>query len=274
MPYKKYIMRDGKLYGPYIYHSKRVDGKVVSEYHGQEKTNYTKFFTLLIGAIILVTFIYFIGFRNLSMTGHVVEEDGADAVSNSSTVEEQSQDQADTSETNEVDANVTQDATNVTETPVEENLTNMTTEQNTTNASPLVNTTNQNNSIEVSQEKPTQPTQQTQIVTKKVEVPVMIPLQVLSLTSQEKATLIAEFGTISVKTTETKTKNGFITVRNEIGSYWVENSYSVGLSNQTLNSFMEADRIKWLKDIARKLSQQNAGDENLPRYIGTFTITG
>jgi len=37
MAYKKYIKRNGKLYGPYIYESKRVNGKVVSEYHGSEE---------------------------------------------------------------------------------------------------------------------------------------------------------------------------------------------------------------------------------------------
>ena len=38
MVYKKYIRKNGKLYGPYTYHSKRVDGKVVSEYHGRSRT--------------------------------------------------------------------------------------------------------------------------------------------------------------------------------------------------------------------------------------------
>ena len=37
MAYKKYITKNGKIYGPYVYHSKRVDGKVVSEYHGLKK---------------------------------------------------------------------------------------------------------------------------------------------------------------------------------------------------------------------------------------------
>jgi hypothetical protein len=39
MVYKKYIRKNGKLYGPYYYHSKRVDGKVISEYHGSEREN-------------------------------------------------------------------------------------------------------------------------------------------------------------------------------------------------------------------------------------------
>ena len=37
MVYEKYIRKNGKLYGPYTYHSKRVGGKVVSEYHGTKK---------------------------------------------------------------------------------------------------------------------------------------------------------------------------------------------------------------------------------------------
>ncbi|MBT4374046.1 hypothetical protein HN832_05000 [archaeon] len=36
MSYKRYIKRGGKVYGPYIYSSKRVGGKVVSEYLGQK----------------------------------------------------------------------------------------------------------------------------------------------------------------------------------------------------------------------------------------------
>jgi len=38
MAYKKYITKNGKIYGPYIYHSRRVNGKVISEYRGP-KTN-------------------------------------------------------------------------------------------------------------------------------------------------------------------------------------------------------------------------------------------
>ena len=61
MPYKKYIKRGGKIYGPYIYHSKRVDGKVVSEYHGAhtKKFDYNKF--LWMGLVILVIAILFFG---------------------------------------------------------------------------------------------------------------------------------------------------------------------------------------------------------------------
>ena len=37
MAYKRYIKKGGKIYGPYIYHSHKKDGKVVSEYLGKHK---------------------------------------------------------------------------------------------------------------------------------------------------------------------------------------------------------------------------------------------
>ncbi len=37
MVYQRYIKKNGKLYGPYTYHSRKVNGKVVSEYHGKYK---------------------------------------------------------------------------------------------------------------------------------------------------------------------------------------------------------------------------------------------
>ncbi|MEK6760414.1 MAG: hypothetical protein AABX93_00665, partial [Nanoarchaeota archaeon] len=37
MSYKKYIRRNGKVFGPYVYHSRKVDGKVITEYQGKFK---------------------------------------------------------------------------------------------------------------------------------------------------------------------------------------------------------------------------------------------
>lgn len=51
MAYKKYIKRGGKVYGPYIYHSKRVDGKVVSEYRGSKKFDPKKVLMVLAGVL-------------------------------------------------------------------------------------------------------------------------------------------------------------------------------------------------------------------------------
>jgi hypothetical protein len=81
MAYKKYIQRNGKLYGPYIYQSKRVDGKVVSEYYGSEGIkknevikrsdgikkrdyNYKKIFLVFLGIVLLGVLVYFIASSN------------------------------------------------------------------------------------------------------------------------------------------------------------------------------------------------------------------
>jgi hypothetical protein len=83
MAYKKYIQRNGKLYGPYIYQSKRVDGKVVSEYYGSEgikkdegvkksvgigvvtgNRNYKKILFIFIGVIVLAFLVYLFAFSS------------------------------------------------------------------------------------------------------------------------------------------------------------------------------------------------------------------
>jgi len=69
MVYKKYITRGGKTYGPYIYHSKRVDGKVVSEYHGSKKeVNYKKYLLIFLGVglVLALFFIFSSGGRGIT----------------------------------------------------------------------------------------------------------------------------------------------------------------------------------------------------------------
>jgi len=60
MAYKKYITRGGKVYGPYIYHSKRVDGKVVSEYHGthSNKIDYKRFLWIGLGILVVALLVF------------------------------------------------------------------------------------------------------------------------------------------------------------------------------------------------------------------------
>ncbi len=77
MAYKKYIIKNGKQYGPYTYHSKRVDGKVVSEYHGKggPKINFKlnkNFILISIGILLIIVLVLFsINLFNKTLTGKV-----------------------------------------------------------------------------------------------------------------------------------------------------------------------------------------------------------
>ena len=72
MVYEKYIEKNGKLYGPYTYHSKRVNGKVVSEYHGPKKNIFSmNFFWLFIGIFLLIILISSFVFFNTKISGQV-----------------------------------------------------------------------------------------------------------------------------------------------------------------------------------------------------------
>jgi len=39
MVYKKYIKRGNKIYGPYLYESKKVKGEVITVYHGKKQNH-------------------------------------------------------------------------------------------------------------------------------------------------------------------------------------------------------------------------------------------
>lgn len=75
MVYKKYIVKNGKTYGPYIYHSKRVGGKVVSEYHGNKdvsKKNFNFIWVVLAGVFVLALGGYFFVSHQGSVSGEAV----------------------------------------------------------------------------------------------------------------------------------------------------------------------------------------------------------
>ncbi len=78
MAYKKYIKRGGKVYGPYIYHSRRIDGKVISEYRGPEKLSYKKIFLAVFGVIFLAVLISILIFSEKEITGEAVLDLDAD----------------------------------------------------------------------------------------------------------------------------------------------------------------------------------------------------
>ena len=88
----------------------------------------------------------------------------------------------------------------------------------------------------------------------------------LNLTDSEKKILADEFDNATIKTTKSELFNGRIIIGYKIGDYEVEYSYDVNLSEEDLKGQMEIDRIKWLKNIAKRLSQQ----EIIPQKIEGF----
>ncbi|MEK6913396.1 MAG: hypothetical protein AABW47_01865 [Nanoarchaeota archaeon] len=74
MAYKKYIKKDGKLYGPYVYQSRRIDGKVVSEYCGTDKPNYKKIAIFVFGILILIALVSSFFIFKGKITGNVISD--------------------------------------------------------------------------------------------------------------------------------------------------------------------------------------------------------
>ncbi len=73
MAYKKYIKKNGKVYGPYIYHSKRINGKVVSEYKGIEETKENKkILPIILISIFVVAALGFFIISNQGISGNAI----------------------------------------------------------------------------------------------------------------------------------------------------------------------------------------------------------
>ncbi|MDO8517471.1 MAG: hypothetical protein Q7S33_05095, partial [Nanoarchaeota archaeon] len=78
MVYKKYIKRDGKIFGPYLYKSKKENGKVITEYLGKEnqsgqkkKTKFNAFYSFIV-IIFLILILSFTFFINSPLTGKTI----------------------------------------------------------------------------------------------------------------------------------------------------------------------------------------------------------
>jgi len=92
------------------------------------------------------------------------------------------------------------------------------------------------------------------------------------LTDQEREILLNEFGEISVEVTKSEAINNRLIIRNELGSFWIEYSYALDLSPEELEFQIEADRIKWLKDIAKAFSQEEIETEEIGEFLGEVSI--
>ena len=77
MVHKKYITRNGKKYGPYLYESKRVDGQVVTNYMGrttESKYNKNGLYGFILLAILFGIFSFSVYHFSLTATGNAALE--------------------------------------------------------------------------------------------------------------------------------------------------------------------------------------------------------
>ena len=95
-----------------------------------------------------------------------------------------------------------------------------------------------------------------------------IILEELGLTLEERAVLESEFGNLSLEVSEAFYKNGFLTIRYELDKYWVEFTYSEDLDDITLVRFMERDRVKWMKDLSKLLSEVETPKQEAGGFVG------
>ena len=420
MAYEKYIKKDGKLYGPYIYHSKRVDGKVISEYHGQKKINYKKALFAIPIIFLFIFGAYLIGNSQKKITGNAVLDlnanyqegkilDGTIKLSTNSgelipsdsnlifqnAGQEYNYKLGDLISSDQVEGNFYVAGKNISgsgpgfgiegtktiypqvyfiliiSSPTDEsNLESQNEIQGTTSAEnpftyelqsgetaeikPLSvrseglqlkdniislsvdgqtatvstdysqqeqgfgkdYTGDKKNDLAIDLNKLNLSLQpgtlqvgifyngeelnslQTNIGEGKVSETVVqdiknitpqdtntetnkqeaitnteaseIPKQNLELTDSERNSLYSKFGNTEVQVTQAIEKNGFITIRYEIGDYWVEHSYDATLSENDLQAFIQQDRIKFLKDIADNILNQNISEQNLSGFIGNY----
>ena len=58
----------------------------------------------------------------------------------------------------------------------------------------------------------------------------------------------------------------------EIKDYWVEHHYDPSISNESLKLKVEEDRIRFLKDLANKFSEEEINREKIEELIGNYEI--
>ena len=88
------------------------------------------------------------------------------------------------------------------------------------------------------------------------------------LTDEERKIILSKLGnstTLKVTKAE-KTKEGFF-VRMEIGNYWIEHYYPTTSDLEFTENF-DIDKVRFLKDLARELSQTSSSREQIEGLIG------
>ena len=105
------------------------------------------------------------------------------------------------------------------------------------------------------------------------ETNISINTENISLSSEEKSILLDNLGNQSVKITKAERTSQDVVVRFELGKYWVEHHYDSNLSDSEIKALAEQDRIKFLKDLAEKFSENNSGNSTeVKGLIGNYQI--
>ena len=95
----------------------------------------------------------------------------------------------------------------------------------------------------------------------------------LELNEKDKEILYDKFGNASLKTTKAEVVNGRLVVRYELGSYWRENSYDYfGEVDEILEIQMKEDRIKLIKDLVDKFSEEEASSQIIGELVKDYKI--
>ncbi|MBI2629171.1 hypothetical protein HYW74_03740 [Candidatus Pacearchaeota archaeon] len=110
-------------------------------------------------------------------------------------------------------------------------------------------------------------------ITKSVSV-VIENLSDYVLTDDELFKLKAATRASEVKITKSEVVNGRLILRFQLGNYWLEKSYDYSNNNSTiLNEQIELDRVKWVKNLAKKLSETSSSKENIEEFIGNYSLS-
>ena len=201
--YKKYIKRNGKTFGPYIYHSKKIKGKVITEYRGKYK-DYNFNILIFISIFIVFSFAmililnpnYIYNMRGIAMnsfdsiTGLVTEGQFGETTSEISPEVQQ------TENINESTQKEISDETPILETPQEIQNSSLF----ITNESDNISLNMITNKTEIIEETPTENT--TEIVTNKTEI-MINETEIINETIFNE-TLIVNFtdGNLTIQTTQ------------------------------------------------------------------------
>jgi len=281
MAYKKYIKKGGKIYGPYIYHSRRIDGKVISEYRGPEKLSYKKIFLAIFGVIFLVALIFILIFSEREMTGKAIIEfereiEGQVTAGETFAYTLQEGERAEL-KPRSVKTDSEQLSDSDIELKTEGNGVIVTTAHSETGQdfgeeiSPIVyfvlSILSEEESVE---ENTTEPVLTNETSYEIEEIEIYVPELIVSLTEQERAIHIEKFGN-TLKVKEAPPKRGCINIRYEFSpEYWGESNYDSNLSREILESFVDRDMAKWLKDLAKSLLEET--EEEVNESIWNYSI--